>query len=215
MNKESSDEKLLKLIEGQAKNSGGPKPVLSLKFKPKAAKFSLKDIPFKLKLNFNLPFLNKSLFVVCVLLTLIFVYILIFGSRSNLNAELFFLTPGANVSLKPQAGQKEEFKPSLQEYLDTAKKRNVYLPRGKIISNPQAAQETVRLADLVKDLKLVGVIWSTNPEAMVEDMVNKRTHLLKKGDTFGANQYKVKDITRSSVILEIIVEGAVKEWELR
>ncbi|KKT02309.1 MAG: hypothetical protein UV78_C0050G0011 [Parcubacteria group bacterium GW2011_GWA2_43_17] len=215
MNKESSDEKLLKLIEGQAKNSGGPKPVLSLKFKPKAAKFSLKDIPFKLKLNFNLPFLNKSLFVVCVLLTLIFVYILIFGSRSNLNAELFFLTPGANVSLKPQAGQKEEFKPSLQEYLDTAKKRNVYLPRGKIISNPQAAQETVRLADLVKDLKLVGVIWSTNPEAMVEDMVNKRTHLLKKGDTFGANQYKVKDITRSSVILEITVEGAVKEWELR
>ena len=215
MNKESSDEKLLKLIEGQAKNSGGPKPVLSLKFKPKAAKFSLKDIPFKLKLNFNLPFLNKSLFVVCVLLTLIFVYILIFGSRSNLNAELFFLTPGANVSLKPQAGQKEEFKPSLQEFLDTAKKRNVYLPRGKIISNPQAAQETVRLADLVKDLKLVGVIWSTNPEAMVEDMVNKRTHLLKKGDTFGANQYKVKDITRSSVILEITVEGAVKEWELR
>src|SRR3990167_962735 len=128
MNKESSDEKLLKLIEGQAKNSGGPKPALNLKFKPQAAKFSLKDVPLKLKLNFNLPFFNKSLFVVCVLLTLIFVYILIFGSRSNLNAELFFLTPGANVSLKPQAGQKEEFKPSLQEYLDTAKKRNVYLP---------------------------------------------------------------------------------------
>jgi len=89
------------------------------------------------------------------------------------------------------------------------------LSAGKAVSNPQETRETVELANLVKDLKLVGVIWSTNPEAMVEDMVNKRTHLLKKGDTFGANQYKVKDITRSSVILEITVEGAVKEWELR
>ena len=59
MNKESSDEKLLKLIEGQAKSSGGPKPALSLKLKPKTAKFSLKSAKLKLKLDFNLPCLTN------------------------------------------------------------------------------------------------------------------------------------------------------------
>jgi len=55
----------------------------------------------------------------------------------------------------------------------------------------------------------VGVIWSANPQAMVEDTQNHKTSLVSTGDYLG--QLKVNKITRNSVVLEKDRE----EWELR
>ena len=206
MNKETSDEKLLKLIEGTA----GVKPVQKFGVKPKGKGFS----PFPLKLNFkvllNLSNINKGLFVTCGILTLVFFFTLISGANV-IKPDLIFPSPKAGAGLA-KLSIKNDFKfLALQDYLNEINKRNIFLASEARAS--AGKESTPDLSQLAQDLKLVGVIWSKNPEVMIESSKENRTYLLKKGDTF--RQFKIKDITRSSAILEMEVEGQAKEYELR
>ena len=38
----------------------------------------------------------------------------------------------------------------------------------------------VKVEEMFKDIKLVGIIWSDNPEAIIESSVDGRTSLVKK-----------------------------------
>lgn len=212
MNKESSDEKLLKLIEGSAEGSRPQK--LGIKFKSeKPARFAHRP---KFKFKFNLIGLNKIFFIVAVLLTLIFFYSFIRDSKA-IDADFIFssLSAGASGVLKPPVETKTGFL-GIQEYMDVISRRNIFIPTGKETEGPEAeAEDNVKLEDLFKDFKLVGIIWSANPEVMVEDALDKKTYLLKTGEKLGKNQYKIKEITRRSVVFEVDFEGKPKEYELR
>ena len=70
------------------------------------------------------------------------------------------------------------------------------------------------LTESVKVLKLVGIIWSQNPEVMIENSKDSRTYTLKKGDSLG-EQFKIKEISRSSVTLLVTTPEGAKEYELR
>jgi hypothetical protein len=50
---------------------------------------------------------------------------------------------------------------------------------------------------------------------MIEDAVEKKTYILKKGDRFLKDKFRVKDVTRSSVLLDVYVQGKMKAYELR
>ena len=106
---------------------------------------------------------------------------------------------------------------SLLEYSNIFKHRNIFIPPEVKIEEVDEAgsEQKLKLDDLVKNLKLVGIIWSANPEAMIEDATETRTLLLKKGDSFGKNLFKVKSVLRNSVVLDVFVAGKNMEYELR
>lgn len=209
MTNESSDEKLLKLIEGAQ-----PLTKQKVGIKQKKNKLSFLSGVQRLKFKPDLYSLNKILFTIGAALTLIFLYSFITNQKAA--GEAFFSSlMSVTGSPKPILGENEGFL-NIQEYADAVTKRNVFISVDKKtdVSGGQPA-DNAKLADLVKDLKLVGIIWSKDPEVMIEDATDARTYLLKNGETFGRSQYKIKNITRSSVILEINLKGELKEYELR
>ena len=220
INKESSDEKLLKLIEGsvaakQQRRSGmAIPPAAGLKIN----KLSFKKLDFKqlLKFRFDLPALNKMVFSAAAVLTLIFFYNLIAGSK-KVNADLFFASLRVKEIILPESQSDKKGFLSAAEYLSGIERRNIFLSPGQKPAEEVKAKEmqTVKIEEMLKDLKLVGIIWSDNPEAIIESALDGRTSLVKKGDSAGSSKAKVKEVTRNSVVLEIESEGQKQEYELR
>ena len=67
------------------------------------------------------------------------------------------------------------------------------------------ASETI--AEMVQNLKLVGISWSKSPDAMIEDTESVRTFFVKRGQMIG--KLKVQAIFKDKVILSY--EGAEVE----
>jgi hypothetical protein len=214
VDKSSSDEKLLKLIEGTSELKRMPK--VGVKLRPKVKGLAL---PFKLDFSFkpSLENINRILFVISGLLTLFFVYNLLSGSKA-LNASAIFPSAGESSAIAKLIAQGEGGFLPIKDYLGEINKRNIFLAPGE---NPVAQQQAdqppaiAAVSESIKNLKLVGVIWSSNPEVMIEDMKENRTYLLKKSDVFGQLQIKVKNINLNSAILEVSVGDVTKEYELR
>ena len=51
-------------------------------------------------------------------------------------------------------------------------------PRSKIVS--RANPPSQRITELIKNLRLVGISWSADPDVMIEDTNMQRTFFLKK-----------------------------------
>lgn len=222
VNKESSDEKLLKLIEGtvaskQKQSPDGLKPAFRIPPPRPRAGFSFKALNLKSLFKINLYTLNRIFFVLAFIFTSIFIGNFISGSK-KVNLDLLFasLTAKETAAAKPLITDTKGFL-SLGEYLSAIERRNIFLPWGQkpAAEAQDKALQTVKSEELVKDLKLVGIIWSENPEAIIESALDGRTSLVKKADTVGQARAKVKEITKNAVILEIEIEGQKKEYELR
>jgi len=215
MNKESSDEKLLKLIEGGA--DARKLPRVGIKVRTPAPR-PAQPFKFNFKFRFSISNLNKTLFIIGAVLTGVFIYRSIAGEKT-INAELFLRVDDNPASSRKAGVKNEPENLPLQDYLEALEKRNMFLPAGTV----RKAEETVeqatvsaaQLEDMAKDLKMVGIIWSDDPEALIEDQSDKRTNLVKKGDTVGQKQFKVKEVRRNSVVLELEIDGKMREYELR
>ncbi len=212
MDKESSDEKLLKLIE-----SSSHTPLLSkvpfarkIGLKQRRGRFEFKFSKAHILSRINLCNINKSLYVICVLLTLMLLYNL--AISFSISKSGFLLGRYDKITFTKPKSAANKLLLSLQQYLDGVAKRNIFL-RSDIVE--KYSVDNVVLNDMVKDLKLVGIIWSSSPDAIIEDAVDKRTYMLKKGEMFGRAKHKIKDITRNFVVLEIEVAGKLQEYELR
>jgi hypothetical protein len=216
MDKQSSDERLLKIIEGSGDSLRGQANMpVAKKFlgHPTAIKFSLataKNLFTHIK--FNLAKINAALIGMGVLLTLIFLITLVTGPViSKSNAAYFTPSDSAAVLKFITAGEAQGLlrKNTGGENL----KRNFFMPAG-FKSEGISAEESTTVLDELKDFKLVGIIWGANPEVMIENGKDARTYTLKKGESFN-DQFKVKDISRNSVILEVNLSSGAKEYELR
>lgn len=211
MDKSTSDEKLLKIIEG----TKGAKRAQRVGVKPKIKGKSLLSFPlaFKFKLKFSLALLNKSAFFICGLLTLFFIYMAVFGT-GIIHKSLGLSEAEGGSYFAKLISEGEGVYLAREQYANEIVEGNVFLPArlrpriaGPLIDNT--------IDDSFQDLALVGVVWSRNPEVMIESLLEQKTYILKKGDIFGQQQYKVKDITRSSAVLEIEAKGEKIEYELR
>jgi len=69
----------------------------------------------------------------------------------------------------------------------------------------EPASETI--VELIQNLRLVGISWSDEPDAMIEDMEAVRTFFLKRGQVIG--KLKIQAIFKDKVILSY--EGAEVE----
>lgn len=217
MDKQTSDERLLKIIEGSSEshrsqiNIPGAKKALGQV--AQGFKFNLVTLKnFFKNLKFNLAKINKSLIGLGAFLTLIFIYTLFSApSISKSNAAYFVPTDSAAlvkfISAPPEQG-------SMRKSISgESLRRNFFLPANAKVSS-MAAEDNAIVLDELKDYKLVGIIWSKNPEVMIENAKDSRTYTLKKGESF-SKQFKVKEISRSSAILEVDLGSGTREYELR
>ena len=209
-NKPTPEEQLLNLIE----DGEGPS-TLSLKRK-KASPFSsvslgalsallarlkiaIKDWLIQLKGGIdepNLKLWNKALAVVAIIL---FIYLTADFTLRRLDIKQFTQRVSATKGRSFQENVKTEVRPFLY-YLEMVQRRDIFSPV-KLISaeNPQEEAKKV-LSTLVKDLKLVGISWGTDPEVIIEDTKDNKTYFLKTGDTIG--KFKIETIFKDKVVLE-------------
>lgn len=219
MDKQTSDERLLKLIEGgqaepKRKPFIGPGETKSLADRVSVpAKINLHDLKSNIKnLKISLLSINKGLIGLAVLITLVFLYTL-FTAPSVPKSNAVFLNPGDSSSIIKLISS-EEAKGLIRKNITGQDiKRNFFLPSS--VRNITYTQEGGQdLTEEMKDFKLVGIIWSKNPEVMIENAKDSRTYTLKKGESLG-EQFKVKAISRNSATLEVTTDSGAKEYEIR
>ena len=115
----------------------------------------------------------------------------------------------ANLIFQPEriAAHKPEEIPtlkSLSSYFDKVNKRDIFkLPQDTVSKEawtPPPDEPSAKEL-LAKRLTLVGIAWSDNPEAMIEDTDQKKTHFVKRGEAF-ADSIQVVTIFRDYVVLK-------------
>ncbi len=103
-------------------------------------------------------------------------------------------------------------KQSASYYLGVMENRDIFKMRGKKTqesAEPLYKPPTSKITEVVSHLKLVGISFSNDPDAMIEDTQAMRTFFVKRGGMVG--NVKVQAIFRDKIILSY--EG--EEAELR
>ncbi|HPT39611.1 MAG TPA: hypothetical protein PL125_05405 [Candidatus Omnitrophota bacterium] len=95
-------------------------------------------------------------------------------------------------------------------YLDKVRERDIFtMGLKKIAEKKEDNAPSAKSLDLAGSLKLVGISWSTDPDAMIEDTKSLKTYFVKRGDMVG--DAKVQAIFKDKVVLNLDNE----EFELR
>ena len=89
-------------------------------------------------------------------------------------------------------------------YLEKVRERNLFkmgLPKAKVEDKPveEARLPSSRIMEATKDLRLVGISWSDDPDAMIENAKAMRTFFVKRGEMIG--EIKVEAIFKDKVVL--------------
>ncbi|HQP91089.1 MAG TPA: type II secretion system protein N [Candidatus Omnitrophota bacterium] len=202
------EEKLLRMIETP---QGGPPPRpmnqrhrslqdLTLNWKFLYEKYS-KVIKERYQDYVNFRTGNILLFSICAVATIYFALDFILGApRANAISQI--QTSAKKIDMGDLS--LEELAP-LSIFTQEISQRNIFaLPEAEVkTAVTQSAEQTQTTAevaaDATADLKLVGIIWSDIPQAMIEDSKEQRTHLVSRGNTI--KDARVKEILKDRVIL--------------
>ncbi len=165
-----------------------------------------KNISFK-NILVDLKTLNTVLFIGVVLLAVAFVFDLVnsFLGMNNDIEEAFAVESNANDFKFDEATALK----SSASYLEKARKRDIFkiAEDAPVVAAAQkAAEKPKEIIAKVRDLKLVGISWSNDPDAMIEDAKSKRTFFVKRGGYI--NDIKVEAIFRDKVIVSFQGEQA-------
>ncbi len=202
------ERELLKLIE----NEKGASSVSPSRVKRKIGLFSLSGLKGRLSFlknkisksfsiqGLNIKTLNK---VLAIVLFLLFAYVTtdMVLSMGSLQEELegaFF------IDREPSSYYISDVPPpeDMNYYLDKVEKRDIFsLVSRKTVKTlkKQEVKEKAGARDKTKHLKLVGISWSDDPDAMIEDTLAHKTLFVKKGDMI--SDVRVEDIFKDKVIL--------------
>ncbi|MCM8819844.1 MAG: hypothetical protein NC925_03505 [Candidatus Omnitrophica bacterium] len=213
------EKELLNLIEGSHSNASVQTtflqhqrshffslPVLKSKFSF-LKKNVKKNFVFDIKLiNFLLKCLNLILFFYLILNLAQFIFpykekkAIIDNLKSQPNIEYSKTPPMLSILKAPSY------------YLEKARERDIFSREKKKITKSMLAEDkpSLQILELTKDLKLVGISWSADPDVIIEDTATKQTFFLKKGQLI-ANKIRLKAVFKDKVILSYMGE----EVELR
>lgn len=199
------EEKLLKLIENPSTNI--PKMDFGIKqniFKNKSFKEWFKDlIENKERTVYaDIKTVHKVVSIICAILTVLCIFDF-FNVNIDLKKRLNRIMSGGAGILEDDKGSGLE-DVNVSDMVAQVKARNIFT----FVAKKQAAKLQEATGD--SNFKLVGILWSNAPQAMIEDTKEQRTHLLSVGDRIGKS-IVVKNIFRDKVLLTN--EG--QEWELR
>lgn len=158
----------------------------------------------------GLRVVNAGLAGLCGVLTLVWLVDL-FNARREFRGRLEAVE--RNVPIEPVGARKEPPPPvNLTQLIDDATNHNIFtfVPtkiEAAIPAVPPAGPDDNGL----QDLKLVGIIWSAHPQAIIEQAKEERTYLLSVGEAVGP--LTIKQIFQDKVIFG--QEGGDQTWELR
>jgi len=114
---------------------------------------------------------------------------------------LEFKTSG--VKLGTNVAETSSLKRSVAYYLDMIRQRDIFSMGNKAESSGKPALTqgpSEKIVEAVKDLRLVGISWSNDPDAMIEDGKALRTFFVKRGQMIG--DIKVQAIFKDKVVLD-------------
>jgi len=208
-NKITPEEQLLRIIEDpKTEKSKTPLPMKTtygdIKFLTSFFKsLHIQKDFFK---RINLQAANKIILVICGIFTIFWLFDFIkTGSMLNKKLEKVIVEAQAyepqNVNIKPIP------EINISDAIMNAKKRNIYT--FTMLTAVAQSPTGTDVAAMISNLKLVGIIWGDNPQAMIESSKEQKTYLLNKDDM--VDELIIKKILRDKVILG----KDDKEWELR
>lgn len=154
--------------------------------------------------NIDLHAGNKIIAGICGIVTIFLIFDLI-RINTNMGNRFQKLSSGAPVS---KTDIKALAMPpiNLDTVLREARRRNIFT---FISQKPQDNSLVAQPADAIANLKLVGILWSSNPQAMIESTQENKTYLVNAGEQVGS--FKIKTILREKVI----IQKGEEQWELR
>lgn len=148
----------------------------------------------------------------------LFIFVLAVYFISNLFNSLINLKKTPYLEFKPQEGaslasvQEPSFlKKAASYYFEKVRERDIFKMGAKkptTVGGPPRSPSS-RIIEATQHLKLVGISWSNDPDAMIEDSKALRTFFIKRGQMIG--EVKVQAIFKDKVILSY----AGEEIELR
>jgi hypothetical protein len=146
-------------------------------------------------------------------LAILFLFLYLGYSVATMGTELKrasnLILPDIKAMSAPASGAIEALK-SLSYYTEKLAARDIF-KLVKLEEKPKfAAPQKVTPESPVKHLSLVGISWSSDPVAMIEDTVAKRTYFVARGQPAGAG-VRVVTVFKDKVILSH--EGL--EYELK
>ncbi len=186
--KTTPEEKLLHIIENPEEASK-PSFGKGIKLSQGIGILSpFKRIDFK---KISLQGINKGLIALSVIATMAAIFTFYKGEetmrarfenlKADIEKEIFQLSKnGGSI-------------PALAKYLSSTESNNPF----HVL--PVSMKSKVEKEEKKINLKLVGIIWSDLPQAIVEDETSKKTYVVYKGDT--VDKYQVKAITKNEVRL--------------
>jgi len=151
----------------------------------------------------NLKVINKRAAVTCVIVTLI--WVVDFGSGGiRLSKRFKSVSSGENI-VPSEEGKQPKIDVTVDEAVTQVKRRNIFT----FLPTKEEAAAAVNVGPTLSNFKLVGILWSDNPQAMIENSQEQRTYFVSKGDKIG--DLDVRNILKDKVILG----KDDQEWELR
>lgn len=210
--KPSTPEKdLLKLIEDQGKEKGTSGTyaihtglsLFSLSawigrfsfFKKKLSKkWKGSDQPYL----FDLKKINILLFFIIIILGAYFINNLSYSLSTY--HQIPQLAPKSEGEARPASFKEDSLlKKTAAYYFEKIAQRDIFKmgPKPAITEEKKTVSPVVKEA--TKNLRLVGISWSDNPDAMIEDTQAKRTFFVKRGQSVG--KMKIQAIFKDRVIL--------------
>ena len=207
------EEKLLKLIENPATVKPPRNSARKLHFSFQAIKSRFKAIrnikigisSQKIERLFNLRSINQLLILASSLFSVYLIFDFI-----KAKPDLDMLNFGQRIKQAKSATALVSNNFTLNDYLSQIKTRDIFhfIPLKK--QEPDNAKET--LASLMNNLRLVGIIWSSKPQVMIEDKQENKTWILNQDDEILKvnGKIKIKQIFKDRAILSF--EG--QEMEL-
>jgi type II secretory pathway component PulC len=218
------EQQLLKLIEGEPKTGkSGKAAQVKGTVRPSILKLpgallgslafwkrSAKRKSYGKRFSFGLDEVNRILVLMTAILAVYVVFDAVASARNLQRPPIFVPPKDLRVPI-----QKESIAP-LEEtsyYLQKISSRDIFKEgvkeeRPKAETPVQAvATET---AETIQNLALVGISWSSNPDAIIEDKGHQRTYFVKRGQMVGED-VKVEAIFKDHVV----VTYEDREYELR
>ncbi len=145
----------------------------------------------------DIVILNNFLTFAIFIFVCYFVFNLYFGLRNSRKLPALGLSQQRATDMADIIG-KSGLKRAVSYYLDKVAERDLFKIGPK---HPASAKggPSERAVEATKHLKLVGIAWSENPDAMIEDTKAMRTLFVKRGQMMG--DIKVEAIFKDKVVL--------------
>ncbi|MDD5731192.1 MAG: hypothetical protein PHN57_08735 [Candidatus Omnitrophica bacterium] len=142
----------------------------------------------------DIKLINSALFFVLIILTLYFILNVSNSVKKISKVEFKIKNAAAEAQILKFTSRLKD----VHYYSDKVKLRDIF-KMGAKVKDTVADVISSKAAEATKDLRLVGISWSEDPDAMVEDTKQQRTFFIKKGQMIG--DVKVEDILKDRVVL--------------